>query len=232
MGIELKEPRISEATLAANVTNEGGACGTIRLLKNIMGLWLVQSCRRVWARQGADYSYAELAERAAAAPLFGAIIEPDDTAFLAPDDMPAAIADFCVRTGQTPPQDAGATVRCCLESLALKYRWVLEQMESFRGGQRIETIHIVGGGTQNRLLCQLAADATGRTVIAGPVEATAIGNVLMQAMARGHLASLEQAREVVRLSFTPETYLPAADRAAWDAAYTRYLDVRAATGND
>ncbi|MCS6775979.1 MAG: rhamnulokinase family protein [Chloroherpetonaceae bacterium] len=230
MGIELPEPRISEATRNANFTNEGGACGTIRLLKNIMGLWLVQSCRRVWARQGQEYDYSELTEQAAAAPSFGPVLEPDDVSFLAPDDMTAAIDAFCRRTGQTPPQGIGATVRCCLESLALKYRWVLEQLEAFRG-QQITTIHIVGGGTQNRLLCQLTADATGRPVVAGPVEATAIGNILMQAMGRGHIRSLDEARQVVRNSCPLQTYEPAAHRDAWDAAYARYLELRAATGN-
>ncbi len=144
--------------------------------------------------------------------------------------MPAAIRRFCARTGQPEPTEVDATVRCCLESLALKYRWVLERLEEFRG-RRIETIHIVGGGTQNRLLCQLAADATRRTVIAGPVEATAIGNVLMQAMARGHISSLEQARAVVRDSFDLTTYTPFGDSAAWDAAYARFLALREQTGN-
>ncbi|HZO90084.1 MAG TPA: rhamnulokinase family protein [Chthonomonadaceae bacterium] len=230
MGIETPEPRISEQTLAANFTNEGGACGTIRLLKNIMGLWLVQECRRSWARQGQEYSYADLAARAAASPPFVSLIEPDDRAFLAPSDMVAEIRAFCARTGQPEPADVGATIRCCLESLALKYRWVLERLEEFRSAH-IETIHIVGGGTQNQLLCQLTADATRRTVIAGPVEATAIGNVLMQAMGRGQIGSLEQAREVVRRSFELITYTPAGDASAWDAAYARFLALREQTGN-
>src|SRR5581483_1614964 len=149
MGIETPEPRISEQPLAANFTNEGGACGTIRLLKNIMGLWLVQECRRSWARQGQEYSYADLAARAAASPPFVSLIEPDDRAFLAPSDMVAEIRAFCARTGQPEPADVGATIRCCLESLALKYRWVLERLEEFRSAH-IETIHIVGGGTQNQ----------------------------------------------------------------------------------
>ena len=229
MGIETAEPRISPQTLAANFTNEGGACGTIRLLKNIMGLWLVQECRRSWARQGTEYSYAELTRLAEQAPPFGPLIEPDDSAFLAPSDMPAALRRSCANTGQPEPADTGATVRCCLESLALKYRWVLERLEEFRGG-RIETIHIVGGGTQNTLLCRLAADATDRTVVAGPVEATAIGNVLMQAMGRGLLGSLEQAREVVRNSFDLVTYTPSGDRSAWDAAYARFLNLREQSG--
>src|SRR5205823_847985 len=160
--------------------------------KNIMGLWLVQECRRSEARRGRDYSYPQLAQLAADAGPFGSIIEPDAPEFLAPADMPAAIAGFCERTGQPRPEGIGPIIRCCLESLALKYRWALERLEAFRG-RRIEVIHIVGGGTQNRLLCQLAADAAGRPVIAGPVEATATGNVLMQALGRGHIASLDQA---------------------------------------
>lgn len=222
VGIETTEPRITPETLAANFTNEGGACGTIRLLKNVMGLWLVQECRRSWARRGDDLSYARLTELAAEAAAFGPLIDPDHTDFLAPTDMTQAISLFCSRTGQRMPQTPGETVRCCLESLALKYRWVIEKLETFRG-RRIETIHIVGGGTQNRLLCRLAAEATGRTVIAGPVEATALGNVLMQALGRGHIQSLEQARDIVRRSFELELYEPTASRAAWDEAYARFL---------
>ena len=229
MGIETSEPGISEVTRGFNFTNEGGACSTIRLLKNIMGLWLVQECRRAWARQGQDYSYSQLAEMASAATPFVSLIEPDAPPFLAPGDMTTEVRDFCVRTGQPAPQDVGATVRCCLESLALKYRWTLECLEALRG-RRIETIHIVGGGTQNRLLCQLAADATNRTVIAGPVEATALGNILIQALGRGHIGSLEQAREVVRRSFVLDTYTPSPQRDAWEEAYARFLKLREQVG--
>ena len=229
MGIETLEPLISDETRAYNFTNEGGACGTIRVLKNIMGLWLVQECRRAEGRRGRDYSYPQLTAMAAAAAPFPCMIEPDAPEFLAPADMTSAIAGFCERTGQRAPEDIAAMVRCCLESLALKYRWALERLESFRGRQ-IEVIHIVGGGTQNRLLCQLAADATGRTVIAGPVEATATGNVLMQALGRGHIGSLEQAREVVRRSFSLDTYEPAAARGLWDAAYADFLSLRERIG--
>lgn len=224
MGIETMEPRISPQTAAANVTNEGGACGTVRLLKNIMGLWLVQECRRSWARKGTEYSYADLAAQAAEAPAFGAIIEPDAAPFLSPTDMVSEIANFCRQTGQAVPETPGETVRTCLESLALKYRWVLERMEEFRGA-RIETIHIAGGGVQNRLLCQLTADAARRRVVAGPVEATAIGNVLMQAYGCGLIGSLEEAREVVRRSFDLTTYVPQGSADQWDEAYTRYLRV-------
>jgi rhamnulokinase len=225
MGIETAQPRISDETRAVNFTNEGGACDTIRLLKNIMGLWLVQECRRAEARAGREHTYAALTEMAAASDPFVSLIEPDAPEFLAPSDMLAAIGEFCGRTGQPRPPGVGAAVRCCLESLALKYRWALERLEAFRG-KRIEVIHIVGGGTQNRLLCQLAADATGRTVIAGPVEATATGNVLMQALGRGQIGSLDQAREVVRLSFDIDTYEPTPSRDRWEAAYTRFLGIR------
>jgi rhamnulokinase len=225
MGIETTEPRISDATRAYNFTNEGGACGTIRLLKNIMGLWLVQECRRAEARQGRDYSYAQLSELASQAEPFGPLIEPDSPEFLAPSDMLAAIAEFCRHTGQPTPAGIGATIRCCLESLALKYRWALERLEEFRG-KAIDVIHIVGGGTQNKLLCQLAADATGRQVIAGPVEATATGNVLMQALGRGYISSLDQAREIVRQSFPLETYSPTGARDQWEAAYARFVALR------
>ncbi len=223
MGIESPEPLVDERSLRYNFTNEGGVGGTIRFLKNIMGLWLVQECRRTWERQGRAYSYDELARAATDAPAFVSLLDPDDESFLAPGDMPAAIRAFCARTGQPQPDGVGATVRCCLESLALKYRWVLEKLEEIRG-RRLETIHIVGGGSQNRLLDQLAADATGRPVVTGPVEATAIGNVLMQAIGRGYLGSLDDAREVVRRSFDVETFEPKPG-AGWDDAYARYLKV-------
>ncbi|MDH7568459.1 MAG: rhamnulokinase family protein [Armatimonadota bacterium] len=221
MGIESPEPLIDERSLRYNFTNEGGVGRTFRFLKNIMGLWLVQECRRAWERQGERYSYDELTEAAAAAPPFVSMVEPDDESFLAPSDMPAAIRAFCGRTGQPQPEGVGPMVRCALESLALKYRWVMEKLEEIRG-RRLETIHIVGGGSQNRLLNQFTADATGRPVLAGPVEATAIGNVLMQAIARGRLGSLEEAREVVRRSFEVQTFVPG-NRDGWEEAYARYL---------
>ena len=220
IGVELDSPRVSDATREANFTNEGGVCGTTRLLKNVMGLWLVQECRRTWARQGASYSYEDLTALATAAPPFRSLMNPDAPAFFAPADMPDAIRRFCAAAGEPEPEDAGATVRCCLESLALKYRWAIEKLEAFRGA-KIHAIHIVGGGTQNRLLCQLTADATRRPVIAGPVEATAIGNILMQMMANGEIASLAQARVIVRRSFDLTTYTPTPDGEVWEAAYAR-----------
>ena len=193
MGAEVPEPVINEKSLAFNFTNEGGVCGTFRLSKNIMGLWLIQECRRTWARQGQEYSYDELTKMAAQAAPFQAIIEPDYSGFLRPGDMPARIQDFCRMTNQAVPQDKGDIIRCALEGIAFKYRWVLERAEDLLG-HRLEPLHIVGGGTQNQLLSQLTADAIVRRVVTGPIEATATGNIIMQAMALGHLASLEEGR--------------------------------------
>ena len=225
LGVELDSPRVSDRTREANFTNEGGVCGTTRLLKNVMGLWLAQECRRTWARQGENYSYDDLARLAEAAPPFQSLIEPDDARFFAPAAMPDAIRDFCAETGQAKPESAGATIRCCLESLALKYRWGVEKLEGFRGA-KINDLHIVGGGAQNRLLCQLAADATGRRVIAGPIEATATGNLLIQMMANGDISTLGEARAIVHRSFDLAIYEPTAERAAWDDAYARLLDLQ------
>jgi rhamnulokinase len=222
MGVESKQPIISEKALRFNVTNEGGVAGTFRVLRNIMGLWLVQECRRTWAQECADYSYAQLTDMAAEAEPFRSVVDPDDASFLKPGDMPARIKDFCRRTNQPVPEAPGSVVRTALDSLALKYRWVLERLETLTG-TRLEPIHIVGGGTQNRLLCQLAADVTGRPVVAGPVEATAIGNVLVQALGSGHIGSIDEGRAIVRKSFDLVTYEPHADdraEKAWDRFVT------------
>ena len=173
-----------------------------------MGLWLVQECRRTWARAGRDYSYDELIARARAARPFATLVEPDDPSFLAPGDMPARLAAFAARTGQPAPADEGAFVRCALESLALKYRWTIRRLEQILG-TTIRAVHVVGGGCRNALLCQFTADACGIPVHAGPVEATAAGNVLLQAMARGRIGSLADARAIVAASFPVETYEPA-----------------------
>ncbi len=222
MGIESDRPIITPDSLSFNFTNEGGVCGTFRVLKNIMGLWLVQECRRVWAQDGIELSYGELTDLAAAAPAFGPLVEPDSHQFLRPGDMPSRIREFCVHTGQKPPETRGEVVRCALESLALKYRWVLEKLEIMY--KPLQTIHIVGGGSQNTLLCQFAADATQRLVVAGPVEATAAGNVLMQALARGQIGSLAEGRDMVRRSFDVTTYEPG-PAAGWDEAYGRFLAI-------
>ncbi|MEP7200901.1 MAG: rhamnulokinase family protein, partial [Chloroflexota bacterium] len=242
MGVEVAAPIITAASLAHNFTNEGGIPavrtagtfgGTFRFLKNIMGLWLVQECRRAWARANVGagsprpYKYDELTRLAAAAPPLVSLIDPDDERFLHPDDMPAAIRAYCAQSQQAVPDDHGAVVRCALESLALKYRWTLERIEEMVG-RRVNAIHIVGGGAQNRLLCQWTADATGRLVMAGPSEATAIGNIVVQLIARGQLASLAEGRGLVRRSFDLTTYEPrAAD--AWHEAYARWLKLSRVT---
>jgi len=227
LGAEIEAPCIGEASLAANFTNEGGVCGTIRFLKNLCGLWLVQECRRGWARGGTADSYDDLTEMAAAAPPFRSLVDVDHPDFAAPGDMPARLQVFCRRTGQPVPETKGEIVRCALDSLALKYRHVLSTLEGILE-RRLEPLHVVGGGARNRLLCQLAADATGRAVVAGPVEATAAGNVAMQAMALGHLGSkdLAEARDLVRCSFEIVTYDPRPG-AAVDEAYTRLVRVMA-----
>ncbi len=223
MGAEASEPIVNAQSLKYNFTNEGGVNGTWRFSKNIMGLWLVQECRRTWARAGEELSYTEITQLAAGAEPFRSIIDVDADDFFQPGDMPARIQQYCARTQQPVPETRGAIVRCALESLALKYRWVLDRLEELLS-YRLEPIHIIGGGTQNRLLNQLTADATHRSVVAGPIEATAIGNVLMQAIALGHLTSVDEARAVVRHSFKPATYEPRA-AAEWDVAYERLSNV-------
>ncbi|MFO0930388.1 MAG: rhamnulokinase family protein [Gemmataceae bacterium] len=220
MGVELPSPRVGEAALAANFTNEIGFGGTVRFLKNIMGLWLVQECRRAWERAGQTFAYDELMRQAAAAPAFGSVVDPDHEGFILPPSMPQALADFCRTSGQPVPDGVGATVRCALESLALRYRWTLEKLEELTG-QRLTVIHVVGGGCQNELLCQLTADCCGREVLAGPVEATAIGNVLVQAIGLGDLGGLADAREVVRRSFEVKSYQPHRDD-RWDGHYATF----------
>jgi len=224
MGVESGKPIITRESRGFNFTNEGGVAGTFRVLKNIMGLWLVQQCRKAWAEERA-YSYEELTQMAAAAEGEGAIVEPDHPSFLNPPDMPAAIREFCERTGQRPPETPGEFVRCVLVSLALKYRLVLEQLRRMCG-RPIARIHVVGGGTRNELLSQLTADATGLPVICGPVEAAAIGNVLVQAMALGHVGSVDEIREVVRRSFEVRHYEPQRS-GAWEGLYERFCGLQA-----
>lgn len=227
LGTNLSEPLINGQSLAFNFTNEGGAGGDYRFSKNIMGLWLVQECRRTWAAEGQEHSYAELTAMAGSAAPWVSVIDADYPEFLHPGDMPARVREFCQRTGQPVPESKGALVRCLLEGIALKYRLVLERLEQMVG-HRLEPIHIVGGGTQNRLLSQFTADATGRQVITGPVEATATGNILVQAIALGHIDSVQAGRKVVRNSFELATFEPV-NRAPWDEAYQRLLDIMATT---
>ncbi len=221
MGVETKKPIISSRSLAYNLTNEGGVDGTFRILKNIMGLWLVQECRREWARAGDAYSYDDLTRMAAEAPAFASIIAPSDSRFLPPGDMPARIRSFCQETGQAAPQSKGEVIRCVLESLAMEYRLVAGNLAEMVG-HTLPVLHIFGGGSKNGLLNQFAANATGRTVVAGPVEATAIGNVLVQALALGQIGSMAEGRALVRRSFEVTTFEPKPS-AAWDEAYDRYL---------
>ena len=220
MGVEVSQPVITDAALQYNFTNEGGVAGTFRFLKNIGGLWLVQESRRTWERAGRAISYDELADLASKAKPLVSIIEPDHPSFLHPGDMPLRVRQFCVERGQAEPGDVGALIRCILESLALKYRWALERLEEMLR-RPITRVHIVGGGTRNALLSQLAADAMRRPVITGPVEATAIGNIMIQAIAVGEIGSLAEAREIVATSFPTTTYEPG-PVGDWDEAYARY----------
>jgi rhamnulokinase len=220
LGVEIARPMINADTLRFNFTNEGGVAGTTRLLKNIMGLWLVQECRRTWARSKHEFSYDDLLSIAQTQTPFISLIDPDDPRFLAPGDMPARIAAFCKSSGQPVPASEGAFVRCALESLALKYRWTIERLELILGS-RIGTIHVVGGGARNALLCQFTADACNRPVRAGPVEATAVGNILMQALGRQMLSSVADLRSVVAHSFPVVVYEPK-QTAAWDEAADRF----------
>ena len=223
MGIEVEEPIITKHALDLNFTNEGGVNNTFRFLKNIMGLWLVQECRRTWSRSGQQMSYDEISQIAAQAEPFKALIDPDHHLFLASGDMPKRIVDFCKQTNQNLPSTKGEIVRSALESLALKYRWVLEKLE-FVKGEAIDTIHIIGGGAQNKLLCQFTADATKRQVIAGPVEATSIGNLLVQMASCGAIGSITEGREIIAES-SELVYFEPTDSAQWDQVYYRFLEI-------
>jgi len=219
LGLELTAPVLNRDARAANLTNERGVDGTVRLLKNVMGLWLEQECARVW-----NTSFAELHRLAAAAPADVPLVDPDDPAFLAPGDMPGRIAAACTRAGQRAPRDRGETIRAISVSLACKYRLVLEQLEAVTG-RDITHVHAVGGGVRNELLCRLTADLTGREVVVGAVEATALGNVLVQARAAGELGSLADMRAVAAASTTPARHEPAFDRSGAEETYRRFLDV-------
>lgn len=219
-GLELPRPVLTEASRAANFTNERGVDGTTRYLRNIMGLWLLSETRRTWAADGEAASLPVLLAEAARARPFGALIDPDAPEFLAPGDMPARIAGYCARTGQPPPRTRGEVVRCVLESLALAHRATLRQAAEL-ADREITHIHLVGGGSRNELLCQLTADATGLPVLAGPTEATALGNILVQARARGAVGDLASMRRLVAATHRPRHHPPRGDRRAWDAAAAR-----------
>ena len=223
LGVELAEPVLAEAAREANLTNERGVDGTTRLLKNVMGMWLLEECRRAWARTGEDVAYQTLLQLAEGADGDGPLFDPDDESFLAPGDMPARIADACERSVQAPPRGVPAVVRAIVVSLACKYRWVLDRLESVTG-RDLRRIHVIGGGARNALLCRLTAEVTGREVLAGPVEATALGNVLVQARGAGELGSLADLRAVAAASARPVTHEPA-DPSAAEGTYRRFLDL-------
>ncbi len=220
MGVEVPEPVVNEKCLRLNFTNEGGVGGTTRLLKNIAGMWLVQECRRSWKQSGNDFDWEQLVKLADASPPLVSLIDPDHVGFVSPRDMPAAIRDFCRESGQPIPETEGAVIRCALESIALRYRMVLGWLEELVEG-RLETIHIVGGGGQNQTLCQMAANCCNRRVVAGPVEATAIGNIMMQAVASGDVGSLAEARQVIHRSFDVRDFVPQQPE-PWDQAFGKF----------
>jgi rhamnulokinase len=196
VGLEIDQPILTPEALSANVTNEGGVYDTFRLLKNVMGLWILQQCRATWEAEGEAFTYAELVDMATRSEPFTAIINPNDPVFLSPGDHPQRIREFCHRTGQHIPETPGRIVRCILESLALAYREVLELTTSV-SNQQVSKLHIVGGGAQNDLLNQMTANATGLPVIAGPIEATVIGNAIVQLITLGEITDLNQARQIV-----------------------------------
>lgn len=216
LGAEMSAPVITPRARDLNFTNEGGVCGTIRVLKNIAGMWLLESCRRSWP----PASYNDLLNAAAHAPAFASLIDPDDPVFLNPPDMPEAIAAYCARTGQPTPASQPAFARAIFESLALKYRQVLESLEEITA-RRFREIRVIGGGSRNRVLNQFTADATRRTVMAGPVEATALGNIAMQMLATGAVSNLAEARAIIARSFPAERFEPSSS-AAWDDAFARF----------
>lgn len=225
MGVELDAPMVNETTLVGNFTNEGGVEGTTRLLKNISGLWLLQTCRGRWAEQGEAYEYGDLVRQASAEGPAQAWVDPDDARFLAPGDMPARIVEFLRESGQRARGEAGWITRCVLESLAFKYRHVFKELEAVTNSS-FDRLHVVGGGARNDLLCQMTADAIQREVVAGPVEGTVVGNLGIQAIASGHLSDIAALRRLVAHSFEMKTYRPART-AYWDDNEATFLAVTA-----
>jgi rhamnulokinase len=221
LGLELPEPVLSDAAREANLTNERGVDGTTRLLKNVMGMWLLEECRRTWPQ---ELSYGDLQRMAESVEGDVPLFDPDDASFLAPGDMPARIAAVCERTEQPAPPGVAETARSIMVSLACKYRWVIERLEAV-SGRDVHCIHLIGGGARNTLLSQLTADICARQVLVGPVEATALGNVLVQARAAGELGSLADIRAVAGASVEPTVDEPGPDREAAEETYRRFLDV-------
>ena len=222
MGIESDKPLISKEILELNFTNEGGVEGTTRFLKNIMGMWLLQECRRVWSDE-VNYSWSEMVELSMLAQPFKCLIDPDDPSFLNPADMPEAIANYCLSTGQVPPSTHGGFIRCIFESLAMKYRLTLDSIRSVISWP-IEKVHIIGGGANNELLCQYSANALGLPVVAGPTEATAIGNIMIQAKTMKAVASLEEIRAMIGTSFATKTFEPQ-ETTIWKTQFERFRQI-------
>ena len=220
MGVEIKEPIITKESMDVNFTNEGGVNRTFRFLKNITGLWLIQGCRRDWGKEGYSLSYSDIVKMAEESKPFECFIDPDDASFLNPPDMPEAIKEFCRRTNQEVPETKGAIGRCVFESLAFKYKEVFETLKSLLK-KDINVLYIVGGGSQNTLLSQFTANVLNVTVYTGPVEATAMGNIMVQAIARGVIKNLEEGRRIIRNSFKKVVYEPL-DQEVWDTQYERY----------
>ena len=220
LGTELKSPVINDKAFSFNFTNEGGAFGTWRLLKNVMGLWILQECQRHWAAAGREYDFGQLEQAAESAAPFQCLIDPDDERFVPPSDMPGRIRAYCRETGQPQPETVGEIVRCVLESLALKYMIVFEQLEEITE-KSYSAIYIVGGGVRNRLLCFFTAQATGKTVLTGSAEATAVGNLMVQAASLGEVKGIGEIREVIRRSFAV-TEFPADARSDWSEARGRF----------
>ena len=227
VGVEVDTPVIDDRTFAANLTNEGGVAGTVRLLKNVAGLWLLHECRRAWALEGREATFAELVAESSEAPQLRALIDPDDARFAEPGSMPAKVAAFCMATRQPVPDSRAAITRCVLESLALKHAEAIDSLAEATGMVPPE-IHVVGGGARNELLCAWTAEATALPVLAGPEEATQIGNLLVQAIALGELSSLHEAREVVRASIEPVIYEPSG-AAIWREARERFGELTTAS---
>ncbi len=223
MGAELEKPEITESSYQYNFTNEGGVCGKIRFLKNIMGLWIVQESKRQWEREGKSFSFNDLEQAARAAKPHQSFIDPDDHSFAAPGNMPERIREFCRKTGQPVPQTEGEVIRCAMESLAFKCRMVADALEDVQG-KTLEAVHMLGGGIKDTMFCEFVACATGKRVLAGPVEATSTGNAVMQLMALGKIGDLAAARSAIRTSFPIKAYEPA-EKAEWEEAYKTYKTI-------
>ncbi len=225
MGVELREPMTCRRAFSLGFTNEGGADGTILLVKNLTGLWLLQECQRRWASEGWEYTWSDITAMAASAPVFSCLLDVDNADFRTPANMPQAIADYCSRTSQPDAETVGAVARGCFESLALKYRSVMESLKTLTC-RRFENIRIVGGGCLNALLCQMTADACNRIVVSGPAEASAFGNVMLQAIATGHISNIRAGRTAIAESTQCISYFPQRTE-LWDEAYSRLEKIQA-----